>query len=95
MGEQLKHLEEMAVRPNVFVQVLPNSVRNNPGIEGQLRVLHFPDSPPAWYTEGWYAGRMSESPSEVDTAITNFDLIRTSTDPGTRRGGEREAAVQG
>jgi transcriptional regulator with XRE-family HTH domain len=78
MGEQLKHLEEVAAQSNVFIQILPSTVRSNPGIEGPLRVLHFPGSPPAWYTEGWYAGRMSESSSEVDAAITNFDLIRTS-----------------
>jgi Domain of unknown function (DUF5753) len=47
-------------------------------MKGQLRVIYFQDSPPAWYTEGWHGGRMSDLAAETDKAITNFDLIRTS-----------------
>lgn len=78
MGEQLEHLEILADEPNVFIQVLPAKAARHPGMEGPLRVLYFQDSPPAWYTEGWHGGRMSDSAAETDTAITNFDLIRTS-----------------
>lgn len=78
MGEQLEHLEKLAVEPNVFIQVLPANAKNHPGMEGPLRVLYFPDAPPTWHTEGWYVGRMSDSAAESDAAITNFDLIRTS-----------------
>lgn len=78
MGEQLDHLENVAGKPNVFIQVLPAGAANHPGMEGPLRVMYFPDSPPIWYTEGWSVGRMSDSMTETDTAITNFDLIRAS-----------------
>jgi transcriptional regulator with XRE-family HTH domain len=78
MEEQLEHLETLADEPNIFIQVLPAKAKRHPGMEGPLRVLYFQDSPPAWYTEGWHGGRMSDSAAETDTAITNFDLIRVS-----------------
>jgi transcriptional regulator with XRE-family HTH domain len=78
MDEQLDYLEKVASKSNIFIQVLPVNAASHPGMEGPLRVLHFPDSPPAWHTEGWYVGRMSDSADETDTAITNFDLIRAS-----------------
>jgi transcriptional regulator with XRE-family HTH domain len=78
MEEQMEHLENAAAKPNIFIQVLPFSASNHPGMEGPLRIIYFPDSRPAWYTEGWSVGRMSDSAAETDKAITNFDLIRTS-----------------
>ncbi|MGH3969289.1 MAG: Scr1 family TA system antitoxin-like transcriptional regulator, partial [Mycobacterium sp.] len=78
MSEQLEHVEETATKPNIFIQVLPSNVKTNPGIEGPLRVIYFPDAGPAWYTEGWYVGRMSNATAETEAAITNFDLIRAS-----------------
>jgi transcriptional regulator with XRE-family HTH domain len=78
MEEELKHVEMLAEEPNIFIQVLPANATRHPGTEGPLRVLYFPDSPAAWYTEGWNSGRMSDSAAETDTAITNFDLIRAS-----------------
>jgi transcriptional regulator with XRE-family HTH domain len=50
MGEQLDHVEVLAAEPNIFIQVLPANATRHPGTEGPLRVLHFSDSPPAWYT---------------------------------------------
>lgn len=81
MREQLEFLENAAAKPNVFIQVLPFNAANHPGMEGPLRVIYFPDSAPAWYTEGWSVGRMSDAAAETDTAITNFDLIRAAALP--------------
>ena len=78
MAEQMEHLENAAAKPNIFIQILPFSAANHPGMEGPLRIIYFPDSRPAWYTEGWSVGRMSDSAADSDKAITNFDLIRTS-----------------
>ena len=81
MRNQLIKLEKMAEQTNVVVQVMPFSATEHPGAEGPLRILEFSDSPPVWYTEGWYSGRMAETKEEVSSAMTCFDLIRASALP--------------
>ena len=81
MRNQLIKLEKMADQTNVVIQVMPFTVSEHPGAEGPLRILEFLESPPIWYTEGWYSGRMAETKDEVASAMTCFDLIRTSALP--------------
>jgi Domain of unknown function (DUF5753) len=76
--KQLERLEKIGSMTNVVIQVMPLSSANQPGMEGPLRILEFLDSPPIWYTEGWYSGRMVETPREVASAMTCFDLIKAS-----------------
>ena len=78
MRAQLAHLEEMASRPTIVIQVMELPETRHPGSEGPLRILEFPDSPNIWYTEGWYSGKMAEAKDEVSSAMTNFNLIRAS-----------------
>jgi transcriptional regulator with XRE-family HTH domain len=78
MWKQLEKLERMSELPNIIIQVMPSDVGCHPGIEGPLRILEFLDSPPVWYTEGWYSGRMVETPRDVASAMTCFDLIKAS-----------------
>jgi transcriptional regulator with XRE-family HTH domain len=78
MREQLENLDKIGMMPNVVIQVMPMTSTSHPGMEGPLRILEFRDSPPVWYTEGWYSGRMVETPTDVASAITCFDLIRAS-----------------
>jgi transcriptional regulator with XRE-family HTH domain len=81
MREQLIRLEQAAEISNAFVQIMPYSSTGHPGAEGPLRVIQYRDSPPIWYTEGWYSGRMTDAPDEVASAMTNFDIIRASALP--------------
>jgi transcriptional regulator with XRE-family HTH domain len=81
MRGQLIKLEKMAEETNIVVQVMPFNGTMHPGAEGPLRILEFLDSRPVWYTEGWYSGRMAETPAEVSSAMTCFDLIRASALP--------------
>ena len=81
MCNQLVKLEKLAGQTNVVIQVMPFTATGNPGVEGPLRVLEFPDSAPVWYSEGWYTGRMAETKAEVSSAMTCFDLIRASALP--------------
>jgi transcriptional regulator with XRE-family HTH domain len=81
MHEQLEKLEKIGMMPNVVIQVMPLTSTSQPGLEGPLRILEFLDSPPIWYTEGWYAGRMVETPQDVASAMTCFDLIKASALP--------------
>jgi len=81
MRHQLIKLEKMTEQTNVVVQVMPFMAIGHPGVEGPLRILEFPDSPPIWYSEGWYSGRMAETKDEVSSAMTCFDIIRASALP--------------
>jgi transcriptional regulator with XRE-family HTH domain len=81
MRNQLIKLEKMAEQVKVVIQVMPFTATDHPGVEGPLRILEFPDSPPIWYTEGWYSGRMAETKDEVSSAMTCFDIIRASALP--------------
>jgi transcriptional regulator with XRE-family HTH domain len=78
MRAQLEKLEQMSGMPNVVIQIMPCDIGSHPGIEGPLRILEFHDSPPIWYTEGWYSGRIVETPQEVASAMTCFDLMKAS-----------------
>jgi transcriptional regulator with XRE-family HTH domain len=78
MRQQLERLEQISEMPTVLIQVMPSDIGSHPGIEGPLRILEFHDSPPIWYTEGWYSGRIVETPREVASAMTCFDLVKAS-----------------
>jgi transcriptional regulator with XRE-family HTH domain len=81
MRNQLIKLEKMVEQTSIVIQVMPFNATEHPGVEGPLRILEFLDSPPVWYTEGWYSGRMAETKDEVSIAMTCFDLIRASAMP--------------
>lgn len=78
MRDQILKIEKLTQEPNIVVQVMLHSAANNPGMEGPLRILEFPDSGPIRYTEGWFSGIMGETKDEVTAAMTSFDLIRAS-----------------
>jgi transcriptional regulator with XRE-family HTH domain len=53
MGQQLRHILEVAARPNVDVQVIPFAVGAHPGLLGSFVVLSFaPGERDVIYTEG-------------------------------------------
>jgi len=81
LRDQLIKLEKLAEQTNIILQVMPFNATEHPGVEGPLRILEFLESPPIWYTEGWYSGRMAETKAEVSSAMTCFDLIRASALP--------------
>jgi transcriptional regulator with XRE-family HTH domain len=76
MREQLASLEEIAERPAIVIQVMRFSAVNNPGSAGPLRIMEFPENPPAWYTEGSSSGRLTDDKDEVRERMSYFDLIR-------------------
>lgn len=78
MRDQLIKLEESAARPNIIVQVMPFSAVEHPGSSGPLRIMHYSNKPPIWYTEASSSGRMTESGEEVAAALTRFNLIRAA-----------------
>jgi hypothetical protein len=81
MREQLTRLEALAGRPNLHIQVMPFTVTEHPGGDGPLRVVDYQDKPSVWFTEGPRSGRMSDDRTEVISALTSLNLIRSAALP--------------
>ena len=81
MREQLEKLVSLAGRPNIFIQIMRLSTTGHPGTEGPLRIIEYPNSPAIRYTEGWYAGWMTEVDDQVSEGMTYFDIIRACALP--------------
>ncbi len=77
MREQLNHLDEMARRPNITVQVLPYSAGAHPGVVGSFVVLRFADDPDVAYIEG-VAGDVYAEGDDVNPFILTFDGLRAA-----------------
>lgn len=50
MREQINHLIEMAARPNITIQVVPDSAGAHPALDGAFVILDFPNDPSLIYT---------------------------------------------
>jgi transcriptional regulator with XRE-family HTH domain len=85
MQAQLRHLVEVAQRPNVTVQVLPFSRGAHPGSGSGFTILTFPwpTDPGVVYLEsGWSAGVYLEEPHEIEDHRQVFErLCALSLDP--------------
>lgn len=78
MRDQLLHLEELAQKLLVTLQVMPLGTVTSPGLEGVLGIIEFPGKTPVWYTDAWSAGTFSDDPAQVTTYLKYFDVIRSS-----------------
>lgn len=77
----LLHLEELAQRPNIDIQVMPFTHTRHPGGDGPLTVVEYADKPSIWYTEGPRAGRLSDDKREVMRSMQTLNQIRTAALP--------------
>jgi transcriptional regulator with XRE-family HTH domain len=75
---QLEHLEAVAARPNIGLQILPYSVVDPPGSDGPLRVIEYRDKPGVFYAEGRSAGRMSDDRDGVVAAMHELSQIKAA-----------------
>ncbi|MFC8228603.1 Scr1 family TA system antitoxin-like transcriptional regulator [Streptomyces sp. NPDC057287] len=79
IAEQLDHLYAQAsARPRVVVQVLPFSAGATPLLDSAVTLMHFPDAPPAAYTETAYSGQLVEDGALVEQISSAYDLARAS-----------------
>jgi transcriptional regulator with XRE-family HTH domain len=76
MRGQLLHLEDLAQRPNITIQVMPFTHTRHPGGDGPLTVIEYADKPAIWYTEGPKAGRLSDDKREVMLSMDTLNQIR-------------------
>jgi transcriptional regulator with XRE-family HTH domain len=77
MKEQLAHLEEMAVLPNVSIRVIPAATAAHPGLTGGLCLLSDGEGHDTAFMDG-YRGQSQfiEDPKIVGKLAETFDLIR-------------------
>lgn len=65
MIEQLRHLIEMASRPGITVQVVPNEAGAHPALTGGFTILDFPADPSLVYSETAINVLWLEQPAEI------------------------------
>ena len=78
MREQLLHLAEMAVRPNITLQVLPFAVGSHLGMQGGFMILRFPGAIESGvvYLENMTSDIFVEREDEVHHYRLAFDRLR-------------------
>lgn len=78
MREQLRHLCEMAERPNVVVQVLPFNAGAHPAMTGSFIVLNFPsdNGEPTIFVEVDSGALYPDRPADFKRYTWMFDRLR-------------------
>lgn len=78
MREQLRHLTEMAKRPNVTVQVLPFNAGAHPAMTGAFIMLHFPSDggEPTIFVEVDSGGLYPDRPADFERRTWVFGQLR-------------------
>lgn len=77
MREQLDHLENCAIRPNITIQLVPWSTGLYPGVTGSFTILDFPQDPTIVYVELPEDSLYLEEPDDVQRYRLKLDSIRT------------------
>ena len=88
MRDQLRHLAEAAGRPNVELQVLPNSAGAHPAISGEFTILRFPEliAPDVVYLENMTSNVYVEQEAQVYRYSLAFEGLRgLALEPGESR----------
>ncbi|MFJ2029739.1 helix-turn-helix domain-containing protein [Streptosporangium sp. NPDC087985] len=80
MRRQLRHIIEMSARPNIYVQVLPDSAGAHAAMDGAFTILNFPDrnDPSIIYIETATSDLYLETSEDLERYRLIFDLIRSS-----------------
>ncbi|MBT2233437.1 hypothetical protein KLK06_47085 [Nonomuraea sp. NEAU-A123] len=67
MRDQLRHIVDMSARPNIYVQVLPDSAGAHAAMDGPFEILNFPDpgDPSVVYIETATSDLYLETPEEL------------------------------
>ncbi|MFE6038168.1 helix-turn-helix domain-containing protein [Streptomyces sp. NPDC056452] len=78
MAGALQHVATLAHRRRVIVQVLPFSAGAHMALEGQLKLMSFPDAPPLAYLQGLGTGHLQDDPATVRHYELTYDLVAAS-----------------
>ena len=66
MAKQVRHLMDLAERPNVTINVLPAKVAEHPGLMGHFLIMEFASDPTVAYVEDRTTGLFLDDPDKVD-----------------------------
>lgn len=81
MGDQLRHLAEMAQRPNVVLQVVPASAGAYEGLRGPFVMADFEDGQSAVYLDTTVRGQIVDTAGDVDMVRITWDTLMAETLP--------------
>jgi transcriptional regulator with XRE-family HTH domain len=79
MHDQLTHLAEMSLRPNVTIEVLPFAAEAHYALLGAFAVADVDETARVAYLETVIEGYIVESPSVVGEIMLTFDSLRSET----------------
>jgi transcriptional regulator with XRE-family HTH domain len=74
---QLRHLLDMARRPNITIGVVPMSIGWHPGLAGQFVLYEFADATPAVYFEHYSSGAFVTASHDVSMYQKAIDKLRS------------------
>ncbi|MEV5750631.1 helix-turn-helix transcriptional regulator [Actinoallomurus sp. NPDC052308] len=83
--EQLRHLRELADRPNLIIRIIPTSAGAHQGFDGPIRIISL-DTRDVAYSGAQNGGRLIEDPAEVKQLAVKFDRIgaKAASEDGSR-----------
>ncbi|MFW5420972.1 helix-turn-helix domain-containing protein [Nocardiopsis sp. CNT-189] len=81
MAHQMKHLLELAERPNVSIQVIPFGTSGHPGLDGSFLIIDTPDQGPVVYTETLKSGSREDDSETVVKYAGAFSDLRGAALP--------------
>ncbi|WP_229882443.1 helix-turn-helix domain-containing protein [Streptomyces alanosinicus] len=76
MHEQIRHLVEVAARPNVTLQIVPIAKGAHSGLGGAFSLLEFEESDPVVYVDSPAGNLYLEKKPDVRRFTTMFDLLK-------------------
>ncbi len=84
MRDQIDHLLEMADRPSITIQILPDTAESNPGMVNGFEIARFPGLlPNVVNVEHFSGGVIMEGERDVTMYETAFDLTVAAALPAT------------
>jgi hypothetical protein len=95
MHDQLVHLAELSERPNITVEVTPDTSGAHSGLLGAFAIAEFADAPSVVDLETAAGGQIAEERSVVAGIALAFDTLRSEALPrGASRDLIRKAAEE-
>ncbi|MBV9448759.1 MAG: helix-turn-helix transcriptional regulator [Streptosporangiaceae bacterium] len=91
MHDQLRHLAEASVRPNITVQVVPYSAGGHTGLLGACTIADLDGSPSIVNLEDIADGRVTDDAATVSQVTLRFNSLRSEALP---KGASRELIVR-
>lgn len=79
MREQLLHMAEMSLRPNVTIEVVPFTAEAHYGLLGAFAVADVDETARVAYLETVTKGYIVEGPSVVAEVMLTFESLRAET----------------